>query len=93
METLERAQREDFDIVIHEGQFVITNTDDRTHRVFKLLPQYSGDSQTQLDNLVAAVDGREAATQEAKRVAIAKQTALAKLAPFELELLGLTRNS
>jgi hypothetical protein len=89
MAMLERATKQNFELEVREGKFVLTDRDDHFDRVVELTLTYSTENQEGLHELDWRVDMKEEAEREAARKAAVKQAALAKLSKEERELLGL----
>jgi antitoxin component of MazEF toxin-antitoxin module len=89
MEMLERATKQNFELEVREGKFVLSDRDDRRERTVELTLTYSTENQEALHELDWRVDMKEEAEREAARKAAVRQAALSKLSQEERELLGL----
>lgn len=89
MAALERAVKENFELSVSNGQFVVEDRDDRYRNAFFLQPAWSETADMDLYSLEVSVELKEEASAELVRKAQVRGKALAKLTAEEREELGL----
>ena len=89
MAVLERAVRENFELNVSNGQFVVEDRDSRYRQAYNLQPTWTETADMDLYSLEVSVELKEEASAELVRKAQVRGKALAKLTEEERELLGL----
>ena len=89
MAVLERAVRENFELNVSNGKFVVEDRDERRRTAHLLQPVWTETADMDLYSLEVSVELKEEERLESERRYQAKQTALAKLTLEERDLLGL----
>jgi hypothetical protein len=89
MAVLERAVKENFELNVSNGQFVVEDRDDRYRQAYNLQPTWSETADMDLYSLEVSVELKEEASAELVRKAQVRGKALAKLTEEEREALGL----
>lgn len=89
MAVLERSVRENFELTVSNGKFVVEDRDDRYAAAFFLNPVWTETADMDLYSLEVSVELKEEASAELVRKAQVRATALAKLSKEEREELGL----
>jgi len=89
MAVLERAVKENFELNVSNGQFVVEDRDDRYRQAYNLQPTWSETADMDLYRLEVSVELKEEASAELVRKAQVRGKALAKLTEEEREALGL----
>jgi hypothetical protein len=89
MAVLERAVRENFELNVSNGKFVVADRDERRVSPHVVQPAWTETADMDLYSLELSVEHKEEARAERERVANLRATALVKLSEEERELLGL----
>ncbi len=89
MAVLERAVKENFELNVSNGQFVVEDRDSRYRQAYNLQPTWTETADMDLYSLEVSVELKEEASAELVRKAQVRGKALAKLTDEERELLGL----
>ena len=89
MAVMERATKENFELNVSNGQFVVEDRDSRYRQAYNLQPTWSETADMDLYSLEVSVELKEEASAELVRKAQVRGKALAKLTEEERELLGL----
>ena len=89
MAVLERAVKENFELNVSNGQFVVEDRDDRYRQAYNLQPTWSETADMDLYSLEVSVELKEEASAELVRKAQVRGKALAKLTEEEQQALGL----
>ncbi len=89
MAVLERAVRENFELAVSNGKFVVEDRDERRRAEHLLQPTWTETADMDLYSLEMLVELKEEARAERERVSNLRATALAKLSEDEREALGL----
>jgi hypothetical protein len=89
MAILERAVRENFELNVSNGKFVVEDRDERRRTAHLLQPTWTETADMDLYSLEVSVEMKEEASAELVRKAQVRGKALAKLTEEERELLGL----
>jgi hypothetical protein len=89
MDTLERATKTNFQIEVKDGNFVVTDRDDRWFAPRVIALNYGSRTHWELSSLMADVSIKEDKQREQERKLQVRQTALAKLTQEERRELGL----
>jgi hypothetical protein len=89
MAVLERAVRENFELNVSNGKFVVEDRDERRRDAHLLQPTWTETADMDLYSLEVLVELKEEARAEREKRANVRATALAKLTAEEREELGL----
>lgn len=89
MVMLERATNQNYELLVRNGAFVLTDRDDPRDGTYALSPMSDSSSEEALWELDWKLDIKEAAEREARRRAEVRNGALSKLSAEEREVLGL----
>ena len=89
MAVLERAVKENFELVVRNGRFVVEDRDERRVSPHLLQPVWNETADMDLYALEVSVELKEEERAEREQKANARAAALAKLNAFERDLLGL----
>jgi hypothetical protein len=89
MAVLERAVKENFELTVRSGKFVVEDRDERRASPYVVQPTWSETADMDLYSLEVSVELKEEASAELVRKAQVRGKALAKLTEEERELLGL----
>jgi hypothetical protein len=89
MAVLERAVKENFELTVRSGKFVVEDRDERRASPYVVQPVWSETADMDLYSLEVSVELKEEASAELVRKAQVRGKALAKLTEEERELLGL----
>jgi hypothetical protein len=89
MAVLERAVKENFELTVRSGKFVVEDRDERRVSPYVVQPTWSETADMDLYSLEVSVELKEEASAELVRKAQVRGKALAKLTEEERELLGL----
>jgi hypothetical protein len=89
MAVLERAVKENFELTVRSGKFVVEDRDERRASPYVVQPTWSETADMDLYSLEVSVELKEEASAELVRKAQVRGNALAKLTEEERELLGL----
>jgi hypothetical protein len=89
MAVLERAVKENFELTVRSGKFVVEDRDERRASPYVVQPTWSETADMDLYSLEVSVELKEEASAELVRKAQVRGNALAKLTEEERQLLGL----
>jgi len=89
MAVLERAVRENFELNVSNGKFVVEDRDERRRTAHLLQPVWTETADMDLYSLEVSVELKEEERADRERVAKLRATALNKLSVEEREALGL----
>jgi hypothetical protein len=89
MAVLERAVRENFELNVSNGKFVVEDRDERRRDAYFLQPTWTETADMDLYSLEVSVELKEEARAEREQKALVRATGLAKLTAEEREELGL----
>lgn len=89
MAMLERATKQNWELTVKEGRFLLEDRDDRRDRTVVLTLTYSTENQEALHELDWRVDMKEEAEREAERQRNLRRQAFNKLSQEERDALGL----
>jgi hypothetical protein len=89
MAMLERAVKENFELIVKANQFLVADRDDRRASPFFVYAEWTVVSDMALYELEVSVELKEEARAKREQKAQARATALAKLTKEERELLDL----
>jgi hypothetical protein len=89
MAVLERAVKENFELTVRSGKFVVEDRDERRASPYVVQPVWSETADMDLYSLEVSVELKEEESAELVRKAQVRGKALAKLTEEERELLGL----
>jgi hypothetical protein len=89
MAVLERAVKENFELAVSNGKFVVEDRDNRRADTFRVYPEWTVVSDMALYELEVSVELKEEARAEREQRANVRATALAKLTAEERAELGL----
>jgi hypothetical protein len=89
MAVLERAVKENFELAVSNGKFVVEDRDNRRADTFRVYPEWTVVSDAALYDLEVSVELKEEARAEREQRANVRATALAKLTTEERAELGL----
>ena len=89
MAVLERAVKENFELAVSNGKFVVEDRDNRRVDTFRVYPEWTVVSDAALYDLEVSVELKEEARAEREQRANVRATALAKLTTEERAELGL----
>ncbi len=89
MAVLERAVKENFELTVRSGKFVVEDRDERRASPYVVQPVWTETADMDLYSLEVSVELKEEARAEREQKAQARAAALSKLSAEERELLGL----
>lgn len=89
MQLLDRATKENFELTVKNGQFVVEDRDNRRANALLLSVEFSIEADHTLDNLQWAVEAKEEERAEQARVYNLRKQAFNKLSEEERNALGL----
>ena len=89
MAVLERAVKENFELTVRSGKFVVEDRDERRASPYVVQPVWTETADMDLYSLEVSVELKEEESAELVRKAQVRGKALAKLTEEERELLGL----
>lgn len=89
MAVLERAVKENFELNVSNGVFVVVDRDERRGSNYSLTPAWNELADSDLYVLELSVEHKEEARAEREKKALVRAAALAKLTAEEREELGL----
>lgn len=89
MGVLERACRVNFELVVEDGEFVVTDDSNQSDGIYRLSFSYTDGSQMLLDGLMWIIGEKEAVVAESDRVWKLRCSAMSKLSHDERVALGL----
>jgi hypothetical protein len=89
MAVLERAVKENFELTVRSGKFVVEDRDERRASPYVVQPVWSETADMDLYSLEVSVELKEEESAELVRKAQVRGNALAKLTEEERQLLGL----
>ena len=89
MVVLERSSKENFELDVKNGMFVVEDRDHRRVDAFNLSVEYSTDADEKLQDLEWAVERKEEERAESDRLTALRRQAFLKLTEEEQQALGL----
>jgi len=90
MAILERAVRENFELNVSNGKFVVEDRDERRRTAHLLQPVWTETADMDLYSLEVSVELKEEARAESERLSALRRQAFLKLTEEEQQALGLT---
>jgi hypothetical protein len=90
MAILERAVRENFELNVSNGKFVVEDRDERRRDAHLLQPTWTETADMDLYSLEVSVELKEEARAESERLSAVRRQAFLKLTEEEQQALGLT---
>jgi len=90
MAVLERAVRENFELNVSNGKFVVEDRDERRRDAHLLQPTWTETADMDLYSLEVSVELKEEARAESERLSAVRRQAFLKLTEEEQQALGLT---
>ena len=89
MAVLERAVKENFELTVRSGKFVVEDRDNRRADTFRVYPEWTVVSDAALYDLEVSVELKEEARAESERLSALRRQAFLKLTEEEQNALGL----